>query len=65
MERKDINQLAKSTIDQTTNEIEMKNPTQKQPIGKPGGCARASKLTSEEKSDIARLAALSRWKKTD
>ena len=65
MKKKDINQLAQSIVDQATGEIEIKKPIQKQPIGRPGGFARASKLTSEEKADIARLAALSRWKKTD
>lgn len=31
--------------------------------GKKGGKARASKLTPEQRSDIARTAAMARWKK--
>lgn len=33
--------------------------------GKKGGKARAEKLTPEERSEIARLAAIARWKKRD
>lgn len=61
----DLNQLAKSIVDQATGEQEINNPPPKQPRGKSGGQARANSLTKEEKADIARLAALSRWKKTD
>lgn len=32
-------------------------------LGKKGGKARAKKLTSEERSEIARIAAQARWKK--
>jgi hypothetical protein len=33
--------------------------------GRKGGKARAKKLTAEQRSEIARLAAKARWKKTD
>jgi hypothetical protein len=33
--------------------------------GKKGGAARAKTLTPEQRSEIARLAAAARWKKTD
>ncbi len=35
-----------------------------QEMGKKGGKARASKLTPEQRADIARTAALARWKKS-
>ena len=36
-----------------------------QELGRKGGKARASKMTAEEREDIARLAAQARWRKTD
>jgi hypothetical protein len=33
-------------------------------LGRKGGAARAAKMTPERRSDIARLAASARWKKT-
>ncbi len=36
-----------------------------QELGRKGGRARAKKLTSEERSEIARKAAAARWKKTN
>ncbi len=61
----DLNQLAKSIVEQATGDEVIKNPPLKTPRGQSGGQARANSLTKEEKADIARLAALSRWKKTD
>lgn len=70
----DPNQLAKMIIDQATGQV----PTEEQPPipeknpaavalgrlgGKKGGPARAQKLTAEERSEIAKKAASSRWKK--
>lgn len=70
--RLDLNQLAKSIVDQATGE-EPKQPeeSEKNPAavalgrlgGLKGGAARAKKLTAEERSEIARLAAQARWKK--
>ena len=62
----DINTLAKNIIDKT-----VKNSTEKNPAavalgrlgGLKGGKARAISLSSEERSEIARKAALARWKK--
>jgi hypothetical protein len=68
--RKDINQLAKSIVDQATDE-EPKQPEtpEKNPAavalgrlgGIKGGAARAKKLTAEERSEIAKKAAAKRW----
>lgn len=70
--RLDLNQLAKSIVDQATDE-EPKQPdeTDKNPAavalgrlgGLKGGAARAKKLTAEERSEIARKAAQIRWNK--
>lgn len=71
--RLDLNQLAKSIVDQTTDD-EPKQPeeTEKNPAavalgrlgGLKGGVARAKKLTAEERSEIAKVAAGARWKKS-
>lgn len=70
--RLDLNQLAKSIVDQATDE-EPKEPeeSEKNPAavalgrlgGLKGGAARARKLTPEERSAIAKKAAAARWKK--
>jgi len=72
--RLDLNQLAKSIVGQATDE-EAAAPEQpeKNPAavalgrlgGKKGGKARAKKLTPEQRSKIARLAAEVRWRKSD
>jgi hypothetical protein len=70
--RLDLNQLAKSIVDQATGEIppvENYAETGKNPSavalgrlgGVKGGAARAKKLTAEERSEIARKAAKARW----
>lgn len=68
--RLDLNQLAKSIVDQATDE-EPKQP--EEPVKNPaavalgrlggikGGAARAKKLTPEERSEIAKKAANARW----
>jgi hypothetical protein len=51
-----------------TGEIVDNIPTGKEDAskdGKKGGKARAKKLTPAQRSEIARIAALARWKKTD
>jgi hypothetical protein len=70
--RLDLNQLAKSIVDQATGEAE---PLPEQPVKNPaavalgrlggvkGGAARAKKLTAKERSEIARKAAIKRWSK--
>lgn len=72
--RLDISQLAKSIVDQATGEA--RAPEEQQPEknkaaqelgrlgGLKGGVARAKKLTAEERSEIARVAAAARWKKS-
>lgn len=70
--RLDLNQLAKSIVDQATGE-ETKEPEQsdKNPAavalgrlgGLKGGMARSSKLSADERKRIATHAAKSRWSK--
>jgi hypothetical protein len=48
-----------------TGEMTDNVPSKKRRGGKKGGKARAKKLTPAQRSEIARLAALARWKKTD
>ena len=71
---RDISQRAKMIVDIATGEIEDKPEDEgKNPAavalgrlgGQKGGKARAAKLTPEERSEIARLAAHARWKKPD
>lgn len=68
---RDPNQLAKLIVDIATGEAEdtvsekKKNPSKRRSGGLKGGKVRAKKLTPEQRSDIARLAAEARWKKTD
>lgn len=73
---RDLNQLAASIVSAATDEdAEEARPDEpeKDPAavalgrkgGKKGGKARAEKLTPEERSEIARIAAQARWKKTD
>ncbi len=68
----DISQRAKLIVDIATGEVEDKEPdTGKNPAavalgrlgGAKGGKARAAKLTSEQRSEIARKAAKARWSK--
>ena len=68
---RDPNQLAKMIVDMSTGAIEedavskkKKRPAAQRAGGLIGGKSRAKKLTPEERSDIARLAAQARWKKS-
>lgn len=71
---RDINQLAKFIVDVSTGGAELPEcqPDGKNPAavelgqlgGKKGGKARADKLTPEQRQEIARRAAQSRWKKS-
>ena len=65
--RLDLNQLAKSIVDQATGEIEPPKESAAQKSGRRGGliggAVRASKLTPEQRSEIASIAAQARWKK--
>jgi len=69
---RDANQLAKLIVDISIGDAEdtvstsKKNPQKRgRPGGLKGGRSRARQLTPEERSDIAKLAARARWKKTD
>ena len=68
----DLNQLAASIVDDATNEQpDEEQPPAKNPAavalgrlgGKKGGAARAAKLSPEQRREIARRAARSRWSK--
>jgi hypothetical protein len=69
MTRKDINQTAFSIVQQATGEVETPavDPKKKaaQESGRRGGliggAVRASKLTPEQRSEIAKKAAVKRW----
>lgn len=74
--KRDLNQLAKSIVDQATGQVDddaedQANRPTKDPAavelgrrgGKKGGKARAEKLTPEQRSEIARRAAQARWGK--
>lgn len=72
---RDPNQLAKSIIDIATGQKPDRDPTPEEQgkdpaavaLGKKGGLkggnARAASMTSEQRSDIAKKAAATRWKK--
>ena len=64
----DISQLAKQVVDIATGEEREEEETPKTrratKAGKAGGKARAKKLTPTERSEIARIAAAARWKKS-
>jgi hypothetical protein len=65
---RDVNQLAKSIVDEATGQAEPVEDT-RDPLavelgrrgGLKGGKARAAKLSPEERSAIARKAAAARW----
>jgi hypothetical protein len=69
--RLDLNQLAKSIVDQSTAEPGTSPAPEKNPAavslgrmgGLKGGKARAEKLTPEQRSAIAKDAARKRWSK--
>lgn len=73
---RDPNQFAKLMVDIASGEVEDRRPTpeeeDKDPSavalgrkgGKKGGKARAESLTSEQRREIARKAARSRWNKS-
>ena len=66
---RDVNQLAKMIVDLATGEVEEPalhdNPISEAAaeLGRKGGRARASKLTPEQRSEIARKAVMARWAK--
>lgn len=63
---RDLNQLAKLVIDIATGEATDKVPLESARMGGlRGSKARAKALTPEQRSEIARVAASARWKKSD
>ena len=64
---RDANQLAKMIVDLSTGELEEKPESVKAKSGRigglKGGVSRAQKLTSEQRSDIAKKAAKIKWEK--
>lgn len=65
---RDINQLAKAVVDVATGEAsddESVTVVRARKGGKAGGAARAKSLSSKKRSEIARIAAAARWKKSD
>lgn len=74
--RPDLNQLAAAIVAEATEEAEPieteETPEKNQAAveigrlgGLKGGKARADKLTAAQRSEIARLAAFARWRKSD
>jgi hypothetical protein len=60
----DINQVAKTILDEASGKTPKTKLPQKALRGAGGGKARANKLTELQRIDAARLAATARWKKT-
>jgi len=67
--RKDFVEVAFAVFQQATGEVVPAEPTKAQKTGRQGGlkggAARKVALTPEQRSEIARLAAQARWKKSD
>lgn len=64
---RDANQLAKMIVDVATGEVDDTPPKKAEGQrrgGLKGGKARAAKLSPEERSEIAKIAAAARWKKS-
>ena len=63
---RDANQLAKFIVDLATGEHDpvVLSDSERQAAGTQGGKARANVLTSEQRKEIARIAADARWKKS-
>ena len=65
---RDISQRAKTIVGIATGELEDKVPDDgkdkaAQELGRKGGKARAENMTPERRTEIAKKAALARWKK--
>jgi hypothetical protein len=69
---RDVNELARQIVDEATGEAEPTPEPTKDPAavelgrrgGLKGGKARAAKLTAEQRREIARRAAETRWSNT-
>jgi hypothetical protein len=68
----DFSQAAKLVIDIATEQVEDRPPTPEEQgkdtaaaaLGRKGGTARAGKLSSEQRKEIARKAAAKRWNRS-
>lgn len=63
---RDVSQLAKMMVDIASKELSSGDILQDSPataFGKQGGIARSQSLTSEQRSEIAKIAAKKRWEK--
>jgi hypothetical protein len=67
MPRKDINQIAFAVVQQASGQVTKLTPTPKAISGRKGGLkggqSRAAALTAKQRSEIAKKAAQSRWKR--
>lgn len=66
MPKRDLSQLAKFIVDQTTGEVPPKPETKNAAavaLGKLGGKARAAAMTKEQLADSAKKANAARWPK--
>jgi hypothetical protein len=65
--KKDFTQIALDVVRRATGETAEQVPTKRQTRarkgGLVGGAARAAKLTAEQRTEIAKVAAQARWKK--
>lgn len=66
--RRDFTQIALAVVKQAKGEVTARVPSKKQESGRKGGLtggsSRAASLTPERRSEIARVAAQARWKKS-
>jgi len=68
---RDFSQAGKFVVDVATGQVEDREPTPEEQgkdaaavaMGRKGGTARAKAMTAEKRTEIARKAAASRWKK--
>lgn len=58
-----IGDIAIGEVEDLVSAIKKKPPSRRRSGGLKGGAARAKKLTPEQRTDIARIAAAARWKK--
>ncbi len=60
-----IGDIAVGECEDVISETKKKPPSRGRRGGLKGGTARAKKLTPEQRTDIARIAAAARWKKSN
>ena len=60
-----IGDIAIGEVEDIISDKKKKPPSRGRTGGMKGGAARAQKLTPEQRTDIARIAAAARWKKSN